>query len=301
MEARQVIYLELNAEQLTEDVLVLLSLEAKKQGLQLSKTQVKQAMKQGALWFQARSLNNKPKRVVRIRRLKRNFVVGDAFYLYYDEKVLSQKPTAAQLIADFKDYSLWYKPYGMYSQGSKWGDHCTIGRWSEQHLQPLRPAFLVHRLDRATRGLMLLAHSKKAAQALSAMFEKHELSKVYHALVHGDIREQGLTFSINSPIDGKPACSHISYLETSPCAHYSLVSVSIDTGRKHQIRRHLSELAHPIVGDRLYGIEQGINGVEAQVDLQLVSSKLAFICPLSHVERSFELPAELTLKMDVLC
>ncbi len=54
-------------------------------------------------------------------------------------------------------------PYGMLSQGSKWSDHCTIARFAQQHLTPERPVFIVHRLDRAATGLILIAHSKKTS------------------------------------------------------------------------------------------------------------------------------------------
>ena len=67
-----------------------------------------------------------------------------------------------------KTTSIWYKPYGIYCQGSKWGDHHTIHRMAEQQLQ--RPCFIVHRLDRATTGLVIVAHKKKIAAALAALF-----------------------------------------------------------------------------------------------------------------------------------
>ena len=87
----------------------------------------------------------------------------DRLHLYHDPRVLSIEPAEARMIADEGAFSIWYKPFGMLSQGSKWADHCTISRWVETHLRPQRPAFVVHRLDRAATGLMIIAHAKGVA------------------------------------------------------------------------------------------------------------------------------------------
>ena len=126
----------------------------------LSKQQIKQIMHKGAVW------RSRGKQAQRIRRAKSKLNVGDELSLYLDAKVLAEVPAEPQLLADEGAYSVWYKPYGMRSQGSKWGDHCALYRWVELNLQPQRPAFLVHRLDRAATGLILIAHEKKAAAAL---------------------------------------------------------------------------------------------------------------------------------------
>ena len=86
--------------------------------------------------------------------------------LYYDRRVLDAEPEAPRLIADESDYSVWFKPFGVLSQGSRWGDHCAMTRCAEKALSPERPALVVHRLDRAATGLMLLAHRKRAAALL---------------------------------------------------------------------------------------------------------------------------------------
>ena len=68
------------------------------------------------------------------------------------------------------------------------GDHCTIYRWAEQQLKPERPAFIVHRLDRAASGLIILAHSKKMAQTFSQLFKNHDIQKQYRATVEGELK-----------------------------------------------------------------------------------------------------------------
>src|SRR5210317_1548138 len=128
----------------------------------LPKQRIKFAMTQGAVWL-TRGRNTQ-----RLRRAKRALRVGDEVHLYYDAKILAETPVEPTLIADVGAYSVWHKPYGLRSQGSKWGDHCTVVRWAERHLEPERPGFTVHRLDRAASGLILVAHSKAMAAALSS-------------------------------------------------------------------------------------------------------------------------------------
>ncbi|MDH5182922.1 MAG: RNA pseudouridine synthase, partial [Gammaproteobacteria bacterium] len=145
----------------------------------LSRTLIKQAMQKGAAWY------TRGKHTQHLRRAKKLLQPGDTLHLYYDEKVINETVADAELIADEGDYSVWYKPYGMRSQGSRWGDHTTVHRWAESHLQPQRNAFLVHRLDRAASGLILIAHSKKMAATLSAMFKQRQIDKRYKVIVHG--------------------------------------------------------------------------------------------------------------------
>ena len=213
--------------------------------------------------------------------------------------MLSQQPNEALLIEDCTDYSVWYKPYGMLSQGSKWSDHCTIARWAQTHLTPERAAFIVHRLDRAATGLILIAHSKKAVRALSAMFEKHDLEKIYHIIIHGDHRLRPQPDTLTSDVDGKSASSHFTQLGYDENNNASLVRVKIDTGRKHQIRIHASSIDMPVVGDRLHGKLGSIND-EISDDLQLCAVSLRFICPLTAEQRVFKLPEHLMPSLNAL-
>jgi tRNA pseudouridine32 synthase/23S rRNA pseudouridine746 synthase len=247
----------------------------------LSKQRIKLAMTQGAVWI-TRGSNTQ-----RLRRAKRILHAGDEIHLYYDEKILAEVPPEPTLVADLGAYTVWDKPRGLRSQGSKWGDHCTLVRWAERHLQPERSAFTVHRLDRAARGLMLVAQSKSTAAALSALFKKREVEKSYRALVSGDLSEQPNPLRVERPLDGKEAISEISVLQVSDDGARSLVDVRIETGRKHQIRRHLAESGHPIIGDRMYG-----KGKEDGVDLQLTAYLLAFRCPVKDEWVEYRLPIE---------
>jgi 23S rRNA-/tRNA-specific pseudouridylate synthase len=259
----------------------------------LSKQSIKQVMQNGAVWLsrggdQGRAGGGRAVR--RIRRAKLALAPGDELHLYYDQAIQASQPDAAQLIADESAYSVWFKPAGMFSLGSKWGDHCTINRWAEKQLQ--RQAFIVHRLDRAASGLILIAHTKTMATQLSRLFEQRLINKRYRALVHGEFEPEPV--SLDSEIDGRQARSKVALLDYNEASDRSLLAVEIETGRKHQIRRHLSEAGYPIVGDRLYGKQNYIPGEDDdEEDLQLIAEHLAFVMPDTGEEKTYFLPESL--------
>ena len=271
----------------------------------LSLSVIKQAINKGALWL------TRGNSTQRLRRIKKNLQVQDELHFYYDAEILAQQPPQAELIADLTHYSVWYKPYGMLSQGSKWSDHCTVSRWAQKHLQPERPAFIVHRLDKAATGLILIAHSKKAASALSGMFEarasenidnkqypltKYQLEKAYQIIVHGDHRLRPQPEIITQTIEGKKARSLFTCHAYNKENNLSLIDVKITTGRKHQIRLHAAEIGFPVVGDRLHG-DQSIEYPEA-LNLQLCADSLAFTCPLSGQHQHFNVPEKYKLSLN---
>jgi tRNA pseudouridine32 synthase/23S rRNA pseudouridine746 synthase len=263
----------------------------------LNTSQIKQAIAQGALWL------TRGKHTQRLRRVKKVLLPNDELHFYYNEVVLASEVAEATLISDERDYSVWYKPFGMLSQGSKWSDHCTITRFVQKNLTPERPVFIVHRLDKAATGLMLIAHSKKAASALATMFEKRTtqdnlLAKHYQIIVHGDHSMHEQPQVITSDVDGKSACSTFTCLTYDKEQDRSLISVKIDSGRKHQIRIHAASIGLPVVGDRLHGIADS-NSVK---DLQLCAVSLSFICPFSiekglAIKKQFEIPDSLKLSL----
>ncbi len=241
----------------------------------LSGQRIKQAMQKGAVWL------TRDSRTSRLRRAKKPLQPGDTLHIYYDEQILTSVPSPPWLIADEGAYSVWYKPYGMRSQGSKWGDHCTIHRWVESHARPQRPAFVVHRLDRAATGLMLLAHQKRTATRLAGLFENRTIDKRYRAVVHNCFPLTTQRQTIDTAIDGRQARSFVACLEYDPLRDRSLLEVVIESGRKHQVRRHLAGIGFPVVGDRLYGHPAEVE------DLQLTACRLAFHCPVSGAEKQF--------------
>lgn len=251
------------------------SLLAAKTGL--SKQVLKQAMQKGAVW------HSHGKQTNRLRRAKKALKVGDELHLYYNQTVLDEVVTDAQLLFDEEQYSIWYKPFGMRCQGSKWSDHTTINRYIETHLTPPRNAYLIHRLDLAATGLIVLGHNKKVTAAIAKLFETRALDKFYQVIVEGKFPDGKTT--IDTDVDNKSALSHAQRLEYNSELNQSKVQVKIESGRKHQIRIHMASIGHPVVGDRQHG-----NGNDQTPNLQLTSCHLSFVCPVSGEAKVFELP-----------
>lgn len=251
----------------------------------LSKGQLKSVMQKGAVWLSV------GKKTQRLRRAKKVLSCGQTLHLYYNESALSDDFVKPQLLEDCGDYSVWYKPCGMMSQGSKWGDHTTISRYAQLHLSPARSAFIVHRLDRATQGIILIAHTKTAVRELTQLFEQRKITKKYQAVVRGHFEH---ITEFEQPIDERHAYTKVTLINYDETSDVSLVDVDIATGRKHQIRRHLSEGGWPIIGDRLYGGHD--EGSEA--DLQLCAYFLAFDCPMTGQPKQLTVSPKLILRTD---
>ena len=139
--------------------------------------------------------------------------------------------------------------------------NALVGKGIEGGDDPLRPG-VVHRLDRDTSGLMVLAKGEPAYSSLVGMLSARRVGRVYRALVAGE----GLprTGTIDSPVGrdpdnptlmaagvGKPAVTHFEVLATA--AKHTMLRVRLETGRTHQIRVHLSAIGHPVYADPLYG------------------------------------------------
>lgn len=243
----------------------------------LSKQKLKQTMEKGGIWLKKAKGGRR-----RLRRAKTPLHKGDTLELHYDAHILAAEPPTPMLIADKGAYSVWFKPENLLSQGSKFADHCAITRWVEKNYQPKRAVYLIHRLDRAASGLILLAHNQTTAAKLSRLFSTRRIQKRYVVEVLGKF-DLELPLLMDAPLDSKAAESEV--LSAKPGEQQSELLVEIKTGRKHQIRRHLSTLGWPVVGDRVYG-DPAQKGA-----LKLTASYLKFICPVSGE------PVEYTLKV----
>ena len=243
----------------------------------LTEHEIADAAKKGAVWCKPA----KSHKLRRVRELQGSMSIGDELYLNYNEAVLGQVPQTPALIADEVNYSVWNKPAGMLSQGSKWSDHCTITE-TVKHLHQ-KPTFLVHRLDKAAAGLILVAHTNNAVKKLTELFSKRQVVKHYRVQVHGHFNKP-LPSRLDANVQEKSALTEVLEADYDQATDMSSLLVSIETGRKHQIRDHLSGGGYPVVGDRLFD-----PGRHHEHDLSLVACKLAFQCPFTGADKLFDI------------
>lgn len=166
--------------------------------------------------------------------------------------------------------------------------------------------YTLHRLDRPTSGVLLMALSSEVARALSQQFEQHEVKKVYHAVVRGYVLEDDtLDYALTEELDKiadkfasrdkapKPAITHYRALARAEMpvaigryetARYSLMELTPETGRKHQLRRHMAHIRHPILGDSTHGDLRQNRGMSQHFDcsrLMLHASHLSLNHPVT--------------------
>jgi 23S rRNA pseudouridine1911/1915/1917 synthase len=170
----------------------------------------------------------------------------------------------------------------------------------------------VHRLDRDTSGLMVFARTPEAEQKLIRMFARHEVQRAYVAVVAGRVESQTIdTWIVRDRGDGlrgstplgqaaegaQRAITHIRPMEQ--LAKHTIVECRLETGRTHQIRIHLSEIGHPLCGEKLY---THLSGQPPQLDTSSVprqalhSAELAFIHPATNQPLRFRMPLPRELK-----
>lgn len=245
-------------------------------GSGISKTRIKDAMNKGAVWL------SRGRKCFRLRRATAILAPGDHIELYYDPDLLACFPAAPVLVHDAGHYTIWNKPAGLLTQGTEFGDHGSLLRQVELYFSMKREVFPVHRLDREASGLILVAHSSAAAARLSDLFQKQAVEKTYRAIVRGIAGHPGDAGVIETPLDGKPACTHYRIEAVDAAAVTSTLLIQIESGRLHQIRRHCASIGYPVMGDPKYG-----TGNKNSEGLQLVAESLAYRCPYAGKRLEF--------------
>jgi RluA family pseudouridine synthase len=149
----------------------------------------------------------------------------------------------------------------------------------------------VHRLDKPTSGLLLVAKTKSSLAKLSQQFEKHTVIKIYTASVSGTIKTEGI---IDIQLEDKTAYTEYKPLEniSSEKSETTIVHLFPKTGRTHQLRKHMAYIGHPIIGDFKYGK----NNLSNAAQLMLCATNLTFTHPVSNdqININIDLPPHFT-------
>jgi 23S rRNA pseudouridine1911/1915/1917 synthase len=194
------------------------------------------------------------------------------------------------------------KPAGMLSVADAPGTKETAVDYTRTMLRRMdrrgvdAPLGVVHRLDKDTSGLIVFTRTAHAKRALAAQFREHTIDRVYHAIAHGAVtaarvetdllsdRGDGMRGSYghfrrpkgDAPIEAKRSVTHITPI--ARLAGATLIECRLETGRQHQIRIHLSELGHPLVGERVYIRDYAGPRIEA-IRPMLHARTLGFVHP----------------------
>ncbi len=176
----------------------------------------------------------------------------------YEQALTPPRPLALSLevLWEDDDLAVIHKPAGIVVSGNQYRtifnalSHNLKASPSEDALAWPRP---IHRLDQGTSGPLLIAKTALAHVRLGQYFEEKRIHKRYRAVCVGKVPTEGV---IDAPIEGKPSRSRFRTLQTTASIkneHLSLVELTPETGRTHQLRIHMSSIGHPILGDELYG------------------------------------------------
>ncbi|AZP92795.1 MULTISPECIES: RluA family pseudouridine synthase [Enterococcus] len=259
-----------------------------------SRSQVQQWLKDGAV-----SVNGEP--------VKANYKVKSADAIIVEvpepeELEIVAEDLPIEIVYEDDDVAVVNKPQGMVVHPSAGHAQGTLVNALMYHMKNLssingviRPG-IVHRIDKDTSGLLMIAKNDQAHEALAQQLKDKTSLRKYIALVHGVIpHEKG---TINAPIgrskvdrkmqaireDGKPAVTHFTVLERFE--NFTLVELQLETGRTHQIRVHMKYIGYPLAGDPVYGPKKTLKG-----NGQFLHAKLlGFTHPQTNERMTFEAP-----------
>lgn len=224
---------------------------------------------------------------------------GDEMSVNFTRPFVTFSHPRIRLVYEDDDIIVVHKGSGILSVGTdnrSDGTAYSIVRNYLKNKDPHLKLFIIHRLDRDTSGLMMFAKNIEAKEAMQHNWNNMVLSRTYVAVVEGKVEEESGTvrsylaetsqyevYSTQNPEEGQLAITRYKRLD---CRHgYSLMELSLDTGRKNQIRVHMKDLGHPIVGDRKYGAKNS-----PLRRMALHARTLRFVHPVTRKDMLFETP-----------
>lgn len=224
---------------------------------------------------------------------------GDKFSVNFDQSFKVFKNPRVELVYEDEHILVINKGYGVLSMGTdtkKDGTAYSIMREYVKYSNPMAKVFIVHRLDRDTSGLMMLAKTVEAKDAMQHNWNNMVINRKYVAVVEGIVEQsegviksylaensQYEVYSTDDPQKGQLAITRYKCLKSGN--GFSLMEVELDTGRKNQIRVHMKDLGHPITGDRKYGA-----GHSPINRLALHAQTLRFVHPITRKDMNFSTP-----------
>jgi tRNA pseudouridine32 synthase/23S rRNA pseudouridine746 synthase/23S rRNA pseudouridine1911/1915/1917 synthase len=209
-------------------------------------------------------------------------------------------PASVTLVYEDDDLIVINKASGLLTVPNEGEKDATLQNYLNEYLRAkgIRDRIhVVHRLDRDTSGVLVFAKSYEIRERLKMLFADHDIDRVYYAIVEGVFERDSGTFrsyleededtyqvrSTPSPIKGKMAVTHYKVLERGK--RFSMIEVTLETGRKNQIRVHFSEAGHPVVGDERYGAK-----TDPIKRLGLHAHLLGFVHPTKKKKMQFTSP-----------
>lgn len=220
-----------------------------------------------------------------------HLMIGDTIHLYDEIKhPNSIYHKTLEILFEDCHIAIIVKPAGIIVSGNRFK---TIYNMLPHNLQPSKEydALVspqpVHRLDELTSGILIVAKTYRARVKLAYDFEKNTITKSYIAICHGSLNATGV---INQKVNDKHAKTKFKTLANwsdSLGKEYSMLSLSPVTGRKHQIRVHLSNIGHPILGDIKYCLKES---TIRKKGLYLFANEVVFNHPISNQTLSFHAP-----------